>query len=224
MGLAATAIRVAPWALAIVQSGLAYWLLRRHDGTVQVYADLHSRLARVDRALNDLAWGPGCLILVLCRKALPEDALVFRTVTLRNGITFEVALDPRWMDPITDAIVTGESWFLDDYYVLLDALRPGDTVLDLGGHVGTFALAAAALGCRVAMCRGRAAPCPPSGGECRPEPLRLAARRARRGHRSRGEHRVPRQRPVGHHRESICHRLARDDPGADAGTRSPSPP
>jgi len=53
------------------------------------------------------------------------------------------------MDPIADAIVAGDSWFLEDYYVLLDRLKPGDRVLDLGGHVGTFALAAAALGCRV---------------------------------------------------------------------------
>lgn len=29
-------------------------------------------------------------------------------------------------------------------------MKPGDTVLDLGGHVGTFSLIAAALGCRVA--------------------------------------------------------------------------
>jgi FkbM family methyltransferase len=80
---------------------------------------------------------------------MPDDRLVFRTVTVKSGVTFEVALDPRWMDPITDGIAAGESWFLEDYYVLLDRLRPGDTVLDLGGHVGTFALAAAALGCRV---------------------------------------------------------------------------
>ncbi len=32
---------------------------------------------------------------------------------------------------------------------MLAMLRPGDTVLDLGAHVGTFALAAAAQGCRV---------------------------------------------------------------------------
>jgi FkbM family methyltransferase len=80
----------------------------------------------------------------------PDDAIVYRTVTLRSGVQFDVALDPQWMDPIADAILAGDSWFLDDYYVLLDGLTPGDRVLDLGGHVGTFALAAAALGCRVA--------------------------------------------------------------------------
>jgi FkbM family methyltransferase len=149
MGVAATASRIAPWALALIESGLAYWLLRRHDAILQVYADLHSRLTRVDHTLSELAWGPAVLDPRPVPEGLPEDALVFRTVTLRNDATFEVALDPRWMDPITDAIAAGESWFLEDYYVLLDALRPGDRVLDLGGHVGTFALAAAALGCRV---------------------------------------------------------------------------
>src|SRR4051812_5618385 len=111
MGVAATAIRVAPWALAVAQSGLAYWLLHRHDGTLRVYADLHGRLARVDHALSDLAWGPAVLDPRPVPEGMPDDGLVFRTVTLKNGVTFEVALDPRRMDPITDAIATGESWF-----------------------------------------------------------------------------------------------------------------
>jgi FkbM family methyltransferase len=134
----------------MAQSGLACLLFRQHNAALQAYADLHVRLAHVDQALNDLTWGPAVLDPRPVPEGTPEDGLVFRTVTLKNGITFEVALDPRWMDPITDAIAAGDTWFLDDYYVLLDILRPGDTVLDLGGHVGTFALAAAALGCHVA--------------------------------------------------------------------------
>jgi len=133
----------------MAQSGLACLLLRQQNAALQVCADLHSRLAHVNHLLNDLSWGPAVLDPRPVPKGTPDDALIFRTVTLKNGVAFEVALDPRWMDPIADALAAGESWFLDDYYLLLDILRPGDRVLDLGGHIGTFALAAAALGCRV---------------------------------------------------------------------------
>ncbi|GEM_PF-1081386 len=83
--------------------------------------------------------------------ALPAGApeIAFRTLKLKNGITFQIAFDTRATDPISQSIAALDPWFLDDYAVLLDGMKPGDTVLDLGGHVGTFALAAAALGCRV---------------------------------------------------------------------------
>jgi FkbM family methyltransferase len=72
-------------------------------------------------------------------------------VTLKNGIYFDMAIDIQRLgvDTIIRGIFDGQTWFMDDFYVLLDRMRPGDAVLDLGGHVGTFALAAAALGCRV---------------------------------------------------------------------------
>jgi FkbM family methyltransferase len=150
MGVAASALRVAPWVLAVAQTGLLYGLLRRYERVRPARAALGDRLARVRQALDELAWGPAALEPRPVPAGTPDDAIIFRTVTLKNGVRFQVALDPRWMDPIADAIVAGETWFLDDYYVLLDRLGPGDTVLDLGAHLGTFALAAAALGCRVA--------------------------------------------------------------------------
>lgn len=114
------------------------------------YGELARRLAAVEHALDERSWGPAVLDRRPVPAGTPDDAIVYRTVRLKNGVQFEVALDPRWMDPIADAIVAGETWFLDDYYVLLDLLKPGDRVLDLGGHLGTFALSAAALGCHVA--------------------------------------------------------------------------
>jgi FkbM family methyltransferase len=149
MGVAASALRIAPWALAIAQTGLVHWLLRRRERTLPAYAGLSGRLARVEHALDALAWGPAALDPRPVPAGTPDDAIVYRTVTPKSGVRFEIALDPRWMDPIADAIAAGDTWFLEDYYVLLDLLKPGDAVLDLGGHLGTFALAAAALGCRV---------------------------------------------------------------------------
>jgi FkbM family methyltransferase len=78
-----------------------------------------------------------------------RSAFVYRTVTLKNGVEYEVALNGRRGDSIEQAVAAGHMWFLDDAYLLLDLVRPGHRVLDLGGHIGTFALAAAALGCRV---------------------------------------------------------------------------
>src|SRR4051812_29608586 len=110
MGVTASAVRLTPWALAIVQTGLLGWLLRRHGRALPAYAKLHDRVARVEHALNELAWGPAVLDPRPVPDGTPDTALMYRTVTLKNGARFEVALDARRMDPITDAIVDGESW------------------------------------------------------------------------------------------------------------------
>ena len=71
-------------------------------------------------------------------------------VTLPNGTSFGVMVDPAMADGITEALLAGGGamdW--TTVLLMLDMVRPGDLVLDLGAYLGTFTLAAAAAGCRV---------------------------------------------------------------------------
>jgi FkbM family methyltransferase len=154
---------VVPWGLATAQSWLLERLLKQQGHALEVYDALHDRLDRLERTLDGLTASPhpseiGSSGPSRVRQVTPlppagqeraKRRIIYRPVTLKNGTCFDVAIDLRRMDPITWGIANGEFWFLDDFYVLLDRMHPGDAVLDLGGHVGTFALAAAALGCRV---------------------------------------------------------------------------
>lgn len=158
-----TATRVVPWGLTVAQSWLLERLLKQHHQAMASYDAFHDRLNTLEQTLDRLATSahPGDVEARGSSRdeqaASPPFAgqegtkrqIIYQQVTLKNGTCFEVAIDLQRMDPITRSIVAGESWFLDDFYLLLDLMRPGDRVLDLGGHVGTFALAATALGCQV---------------------------------------------------------------------------
>ncbi|MGI8777809.1 MAG: FkbM family methyltransferase [Acidimicrobiales bacterium] len=67
-------------------------------------------------------------------------------VTIEHGRPFDVVVDPRVGDQVTLALSRGQS--LDETLVdlMLSLIGPGDKVLDLGAHVGTFSLAAASVG------------------------------------------------------------------------------
>src|SRR5262245_9168565 len=140
--------------LALLLGWLVYLLIRQHGQLLLDHDRLEDRLAAVERLLkgrpetlqDPTAAQPEPGSGGLARRAA---GVLYRTVTLRDGSHFEVAVDPRLIDPISRGVVGGDFWFLHDFYLLLDLMRPGDTVLDLGGHIGTFSLAAAALGCRV---------------------------------------------------------------------------
>ncbi len=74
-----------------------------------------------------------------------------RFVRIRHrGISFQIALAAEANDPVSGAYRTGR---LEPIAPLVELarrlLQPGARVLDLGAHVGGFALTAAALGCRV---------------------------------------------------------------------------
>jgi hypothetical protein len=68
------------------------------------------------------------------------------TVEARPGVRFEVVVGTEATDPLSIAYARAE--YQDDYNRLLAivsrAIGPRDRVLDLGGHIGSFALGAAA--------------------------------------------------------------------------------
>jgi FkbM family methyltransferase len=57
-------------------------------------------------------------------------------------------------DPIGDELASGRFVLSGSLVWLLSCLRPDDAVLDLGAHLGTFALPAAVLGARVVAVEG----------------------------------------------------------------------
>jgi FkbM family methyltransferase len=78
-----------------------------------------------------------------------EAAVAVGWVELAGVPRFEIATDLASQDPITDAVWSHGTEIFRHYDVLLGALRAGDRVVDVGAHIGTFAFAAAALGCEV---------------------------------------------------------------------------
>ena len=76
-------------------------------------------------------------------------SLIFHPLRPIPGLEYRVAIDPDDSDPIGLAIVAGYHEFSPSQVFLFDLLRKNDRVVDLGAHVGTFALGAAALGCDV---------------------------------------------------------------------------
>lgn len=72
-------------------------------------------------------------------------------VRLAEGVEFEIVVDAGAEDHISLAYRNGQGHLVNPQLLglMLSLVRPGDTVLDLGGFMGTFALAASAAGCRV---------------------------------------------------------------------------
>ena len=69
-------------------------------------------------------------------------------------IFYDHVVDLDLGDPIGSQLVSGD-WRLSSSLIwLLSSLRPGDSVLDLGAHFGTFAIPAAVLGARVTAVEG----------------------------------------------------------------------
>lgn len=68
------------------------------------------------------------------------------TVRLAEGLSYSVVVDERSADPITTTFLDGYCLFQHLVSLMLQLLEPGDPVLDIGAHLGTFTLAAAAAG------------------------------------------------------------------------------
>ncbi|MBN1487906.1 MAG: FkbM family methyltransferase [Anaerolineae bacterium] len=66
-----------------------------------------------------------------------------------KSTNFYVYIDSNEKDFITEAIVQGIHSFPKNFYLITELLEPGQNVLDLGAHIGTFSLFSAAYGYNV---------------------------------------------------------------------------
>lgn len=66
-----------------------------------------------------------------------------------NDAHFDIVIGVGDRDPISESIAEQTFTFPTSFQLPFALMQPGHVVLDLGAHVGTFTLAAAALGCRV---------------------------------------------------------------------------
>jgi FkbM family methyltransferase len=76
--------------------------------------------------------------------------LLFPTLRPLPGIEFRIGVESDSTDPIGQAIPSGYFAFSPAQQAVLIVLERGQRVVDLGAHIGTFSLAAAAAGCHVA--------------------------------------------------------------------------
>ncbi|HEY7427575.1 MAG TPA: FkbM family methyltransferase [Gemmataceae bacterium] len=73
-----------------------------------------------------------------------------RTVKVRGTFDVTFVIDARLEDPIGRAMAESGQYAVGGATeLMMHLLRPGDALLDVGAHIGTFTLPAAALGCRV---------------------------------------------------------------------------
>ena len=81
---------------------------------------------------------------------MPVEIVPLRLPEPWQHVFCSIAIDPlRRDDPIMEALANGSFVFPAHYELAFHLLRPGSRVIDAGAHIGTFSLAAAALGCEV---------------------------------------------------------------------------
>jgi FkbM family methyltransferase len=82
-------------------------------------------------------------------------ARITREIRIGGGRSFRMVIDDRFSDDFARGLLQGDFWIRDEWR-LLQAWLPknGGRFLDLGGHLGTFALTAAAHGHEVIVVEG----------------------------------------------------------------------
>ncbi len=144
-------------------------LLARHEHTVAVAAaeaqgrreEIDHHLAELDRTSREGTAHIDRLLaeitghLSAAAELAPEgagtrdDEMAVHPVVIAEGLRFDVAIDTAMDDPVAAVLKRGAVFDPTLVSLMLQLVGPGDRVVDLGAHLGTFALAAAAAGCHV---------------------------------------------------------------------------
>lgn len=130
--------------LADVEAALLDVDKERHEVDIRL-AKAESLATETERRVQRMGPAP---------EPVPGEGWICRPVTLARGLRFSVVTDPAVSDPIAWALSEGVA--VDEALIdlMLDLVHPGDRILDLGAHVGTFSLAAAAAGAQVLAVEG----------------------------------------------------------------------
>jgi FkbM family methyltransferase len=99
---------------------------------------MNSKLARVVETKALAIEGTDQIVRALCYHLVVNDE-----------VGFDIYVDAEEKDEITEAITSQIYTFPRSFWLLAALLKPGQSVLDLGAHIGTFSLFAAALGYKV---------------------------------------------------------------------------
>ena len=78
------------------------------------------------------------------------NEIVYRTLNVNSDIKFDIAVDKQSSDLLSQEITDRVYVFPSALQLAFDFIQPEHKILDLGTHIGTFSLAATALGCQVA--------------------------------------------------------------------------
>ena len=79
-------------------------------------------------------------------------ARITREISAGRGRSFKVVIDDRFSDDFARGLIHGNFWIRDEWRLLQPYLpKSGGRFLDLGGHLGSFSLTAAAFGHEVTV-------------------------------------------------------------------------
>jgi 2-polyprenyl-3-methyl-5-hydroxy-6-metoxy-1,4-benzoquinol methylase len=79
----------------------------------------------------------------------PGETVLVSDVEIGRHVRATFAVADGSEDPIAQWLVSERALDEQPIRLALDLLRPGDRVLDVGAHIGTYSLATAAMGCSV---------------------------------------------------------------------------
>ena len=144
--------------LVVLDEGLG----RQRERLAGARESVDASLAAIDLAIRDvnaaLASFPALSRNLSRRMAQPDLAVELAAdapgwapveVSVGRDVVFSVVIEEGMDDPVTSSLAMGRVSEKHLVQLMLDNLRPGDRLLDLGSHVGVFSLAAAASGCEV---------------------------------------------------------------------------
>lgn len=128
-------------------------LARRHevdDHLLEIDRARRESTTRLNRLLNEIA-EEDVKVAARLPDHVPRPAgdTVTCPVRVAEGLGFDVVVGTDMGDPVAEMLKQGAVCDPTLVDLMLQLVAPGDRVLDLGAHLGTFALTAAAAGCHV---------------------------------------------------------------------------